>query len=108
MEVDGRRVDVGVVDGTVRSIGATGTSTRTSGPTAGADQVIDGGGAALLPGLHDHHVHLHAMAARLAGVDLDPLPGPTAVDAALRDSADHRRHLRRPRWLTCVPETDTR
>ncbi|MET1036901.1 MAG: amidohydrolase family protein [Aeromicrobium sp.] len=36
---------------------------------------IDGRGGALLPGLHDHHLHLHAMAAAETSVDV----GPSAV-----------------------------
>jgi predicted amidohydrolase YtcJ len=55
-EVDGRRVDVAVSDGTVTGVTAPG-----AGPVA--DRVIDAGGGALIPGLHDHHIHLMAMAA---------------------------------------------
>ena len=44
---------------------------------------MDGEGGALLPGLHDHHVHLLALAARTAGLDLDPLPDAAAVDRLL-------------------------
>jgi predicted amidohydrolase YtcJ len=36
------------------------------------ERVWDVGGAALLPGLHDHHVHLHAMAAAVASVACGP------------------------------------
>ncbi|MCU0309729.1 MAG: amidohydrolase family protein [Acidimicrobiales bacterium] len=45
--------------------------------------VIDARGGALLPGLHDHHLHLLAWAARLGSVDLGPLVGPAAVDRHL-------------------------
>ena len=34
--------------------------------------VVDGGGGALLPGLHDHHLHLLAMAARAGSVPCGP------------------------------------
>ncbi|MCW1383654.1 amidohydrolase family protein [Novosphingobium sp. KCTC 2891] len=34
------------------------------------DDVIDGRGGLLLPGLHDHHLHILALAARRASVDL--------------------------------------
>jgi predicted amidohydrolase YtcJ len=37
---------------------------------AGADVVIEVGGGAVLPGLHDHHVHLMAMAAARVSVDV--------------------------------------
>ena len=77
VELDGERVDVRLVDGVVDAIGASG----------GLDHdgvVVDGRGGALLPGLHDHHVHLHALAARRTSVDVDPLDTPEAFDAAVR------------------------
>lgn len=44
------------------------------GPAAaGADVVVDARGGALLPGLHDHHVHLMAMAAARASLDVGAL-----------------------------------
>ena len=57
VEVDGERVSVAIGDGP-------------------DDIVIDGGGGALIPGLHDHHIHLAAMAAadrslQLSSDDLD-------------------------------------
>lgn len=36
------------------------------------EQVIDGAGAALLPGLHDHHIHLYALAAQHRSVHCGP------------------------------------
>jgi len=62
VQVDGRRVDVRVVDGVVDAIGDS---------LSGTD-VVDGRGAALLPGLHDHHIHLLATAAAHASVDAGP------------------------------------
>lgn len=44
---------------------------------------IDAAGGALLPGLHDHHVHLRAMAAGLTSVDVGP-----GVDLAAALSGD--------------------
>ncbi len=92
VEVEGRTVDVVAVDGVVRAVGP--------GVADGPDvdhvdhlEEVDGRGGALFPGLHDHHVHLLAMAARSAGLDLDPLPDPASVDAALHaaavDAAQH-------------------
>ncbi len=49
----------------------------------GAD-VIDAAGGALLPGLHDHHLHLLALAARSASVDLAEVPDAAGVDRHLR------------------------
>ena len=55
-ELDGRRVDVRCAGGLVAEIGE--RITRRPG-----DEVLEAGGGALLPGLHDHHLHLLAMAA---------------------------------------------
>ncbi|MFW0786311.1 amidohydrolase family protein [Gordonia sp. CPCC 206044] len=54
-------------------------------PAAGAE-VVDGAGAALLPGLHDHHLHLHAMAAAAGSVSCGPPEVHTAdeLGSALR------------------------
>ena len=57
-------------------------------PTNTADAVVDAAGAAVVPGLHDHHLHLFAMAAALGSVQC----GPSAVHSiddlarALRDA----------------------
>jgi predicted amidohydrolase YtcJ len=71
VEVDGRRVDVRLRDGRVDAIAA--TLERRPG-----DEVIDGDGGALLPGLHDHHIHLFATAA----LDRSVRCGPPAVRSA--------------------------
>jgi predicted amidohydrolase YtcJ len=39
---------------------------------ADGDDVIDAGGGALIPGLHDHHLHLFALAADLQSVQCGP------------------------------------
>lgn len=79
-EVDGALVDVEVHDGVVveivpASVGAT----RSQHSVA---QRVDAGGAALLPGLHDHHVHLLAMAAAVGSIRLDGADVATALQAA--------------------------
>ena len=56
VEVDGRIVDV-------RVEGATVTAVAPQVSPNDGEELIDGGGGALLPGLHDHHLHLLAMAA---------------------------------------------
>ena len=48
-------------------------------PAPKADVEIDAGGGALLPGLHDHHLHLFAEAARRSSVSCGP---PDVVDQA--------------------------
>ncbi len=76
-EVDGVLVDVQLAGGRIESIVPRGQK-RSLGPHLDAD------GGALLPGLHDHHLHLLALGASLASVDvsggLDALrhapPGP--------------------------------
>ncbi|MBW8826867.1 MAG: hypothetical protein JF603_11035 [Acidobacteria bacterium] len=51
---------------------------------AGDDHVINAQGGAVLPGLHDHHIHLMATAAAMTSVDVSTdLAG--AVRAARRD-----------------------
>ena len=44
-------------------------------------EVLDGGGGALLPGLHDHHIHLLATAARFDTLDLSAVSGPSEAQA---------------------------
>jgi predicted amidohydrolase YtcJ len=61
-EVDGLVVDVGVDEGVIAVIGACGT-------LPGANNEIECAGGALIPGLHDHHLHLLSMAS--AGASLD-------------------------------------
>jgi predicted amidohydrolase YtcJ len=79
-EVDGRLVSVVIEDEIIAAIDVH--------PPAGETGVIDANGAALLPGLHDHHVHLLAMAARDEGLDLDSLDDERAFDLALSHAAD--------------------
>jgi predicted amidohydrolase YtcJ len=70
-------------------------------PAATADTEIDAGGGALLPGLHDHHLHLFAEAARRSSVACGP---PDVVDQSsladtLRTAA---RQLPRGDWIRGV------
>lgn len=48
---------------------------------------IDGRGAVLLPGLHDHHLHILATAARRTSIDLAGLAGADAIATRLRHAA---------------------
>ncbi|MBI1180668.1 MAG: amidohydrolase family protein [Alphaproteobacteria bacterium] len=62
-ELDGRRTDLRIENGRIAEIGA----------RLGRDgTVLDAGGGALVPGLHDHHIHLLALAAALESVDVSP------------------------------------
>jgi predicted amidohydrolase YtcJ len=47
------------------------------------EEVIDAKGGVLLPGLHDHHLHLFSLAAQLASLNCGP-PSVTSVDAFTR------------------------
>jgi predicted amidohydrolase YtcJ len=48
------------------------------------EEVIDAAGRILLPGLHDHHVHLRALAAAAASVSVGPPRITTASELAAR------------------------
>src|SRR5256885_1280524 len=67
-EVDGRVVDVRIESGLVAAV--TGGSARA--PDDRGVDVVDAGGGALLPGLHDHHIHLLALAAAARSVRVGP------------------------------------
>lgn len=90
-EVDGQVVDVAVDSGTVSAVGA---GLRTNGK-----RVVDAAGGALLPGLHDHHLHLLAMAAARSSVQLDGAGDGATFDDAIRSA--HAR-LGPGEWLRAV------
>jgi predicted amidohydrolase YtcJ len=79
-EVDGRLVSVVIEDEIIAAVDER--------PPSGKAGAIDANGGALIPGLHDHHVHLLAMAARDEGLDLDALDDERAFDLALRHAVD--------------------
>ncbi|HEX6568080.1 MAG TPA: hypothetical protein VF015_02915, partial [Acidimicrobiales bacterium] len=64
VDVDGALVDVRVAGAAVAEVG------RSLRP--GGARVVDGDGGALVPGLHDHHIHLLATAAARASVAVGP------------------------------------
>jgi predicted amidohydrolase YtcJ len=83
-EVDDRRdVDVRVRDGVVVEIGPA--------LVHDGEELLAAAGGALIPGLHDHHLHLFALAADMQSVRCGPdnLRGAGALSAALRDAARH-------------------
>ncbi len=95
--------DVRIAGGRIVAIGA-------APPLAarGGQRVLDAAGAALLPGLHDHHVHLLALAAAASSVRAGP---PQVTDAgglreALRAAADAPTTTPTadggPRWVRAV------
>jgi predicted amidohydrolase YtcJ len=79
VEVDGDVCDVRLGHGRVLEVGGE------LDPRPGEEE-LDGAGAALLPGLHDHHAHLFALAASLESISVGPpeVTGPEAFDAVLR------------------------
>jgi len=62
--------DLRITDGRIAAIGAL-------APVDG-EAILEAGGGALLPGLHDHHIHMTALAARAASVFCGP---PEVVNA---------------------------
>ncbi|MFC4250801.1 amidohydrolase family protein [Sinimarinibacterium flocculans] len=90
-EIGGRRLDVRLFDARIEEIGEA-LAVRAD------EQVIDADGAALLPGLHDHHIHLRALAAARASVRCGPpqVRDRAALAQALR-AADAR--LEADAWL---------
>lgn len=90
-EVDGARTDVRIVAGRVAAVGP--------GVGRAGDRSVDAAGGALLPGLHDHHLHLLAMGAALRSLDLGTDADPAALDAAVCDA---HRALPTGRWLRVV------
>ena len=78
-----RPLDIEIAGGVIRRLCEAGTGA--AGPT------LDAGGGAVLPGLHDHHVHLRALAATLRSVPAGP--------PDVRDATGFRAALRRGREL---------
>ncbi|MGE0665849.1 MAG: amidohydrolase family protein [Sphingomonadales bacterium] len=74
-EIAGARVDIRIARGLVAEIGH---------GLSGAP-VLEAAGGALIPGLHDHHIHLLALAASLGSVDVSPeaVSGAAELKAAL-------------------------
>ena len=78
VEVEGRHFDVRLRDGRVAEMG------KDLPAALPDDVVINGKGGALIPGLHDHHVHLLSLARALESVDCAPASNPTADDLVAR------------------------
>lgn len=74
-DAEGARLEVGVSDGRIAAIGP---DIQGSGPEYDARGQIAG------PGLHDHHLHLMATAARMDSVDLTGIANADAAIARLR------------------------
>ena len=96
-EVDGRVVDVRIEGGRIVEA-APPPDGGTPGP---GDDVFDAHGGALLPGLHDHHIHLLALAAAARSVRAGPadVAGAAGLAEALR-AADAA--MEPGRWIRAV------
>lgn len=93
-EVNGALVDVRVDGETITEIGPNLSSER-------RDEVVDAGGGALFPGLHDHHLHLLALAAAEQSVPVGP---PSVTDRSTFATALHDADATLPvgRWIRAV------
>jgi predicted amidohydrolase YtcJ len=92
--VEGRLVDVRTGGGVVTEI------ERRLAPRPGDDE-IDGGRGALIPGLHDHHIHLLALAA----AERSPQVGPPYVTDEAQFAATlvrTHRELEPGEWLRAI------
>lgn len=89
-EVDGRLVDVRIEGQQVTGVGE-------DLPQVGTT-VVHARGGALLPGLHDHHLHLLAMAAADRSLDVGAAADAVAFDQLLRTAA----HPGGSGWLRVV------
>ena len=65
-EVDGKMVDVEILDGLVYAV--TPSSKSSALHSSKGDTTLDADGGALIPGLHDHHTHILAFAASRSSV----------------------------------------
>ena len=80
-EVNGRDgLDVRVGPDQVREVG------RQLARRAG-DEVIDAAGGAVIPGLHDHHVHLRALVSARSSADASAICDPAAFDKLVASAA---------------------
>jgi predicted amidohydrolase YtcJ len=98
-DADGRLAAVPVID--VRIFSGRITECAPGLPAVAGEDEIDAEGCALLPGLHDHHVHLRALAAAQASVQVGPEQVRTAAELRSRLRAADAA-LPVGAWLRCV------
>jgi predicted amidohydrolase YtcJ len=77
----GPSTDIAILDGRIAALAP-------ALPHLGAS--LDGGGRDILPGLHDHHLHLFATAAQAESIDLSNLKTADEIQSALRKAAATR------------------
>ena len=67
------------------------------------DEIIDADGGALLPGLHDHHIHLLSLAESLRSVDVSQVADEGQLRSRIRASADDAADRRTDEsWIRAV------
>jgi predicted amidohydrolase YtcJ len=98
-DADAELAAVPVVD--VRIAGGRITECAPGLRAAADEEEHDADGCALLPGLHDHHVHLRALAAAQASVAVGPEQVRTAAELLTR-LRQHDAALPAGAWLRCV------
>jgi len=89
---------------TVTDVSIVGGRISECGPglrAAAGEEEIDAMGCALLPGLHDHHVHLRAVAAALTSVEVGPDQVRSAAELAAR-LGEAEAAAPASAWLRCV------
>lgn len=92
-EVDGRRVDV-ALEGD-RVVRMAGQLERSAG-----ERLVHANGGALIPGLHDHHIHLLALAGARESVKVGP---PEVTDrTGFFDALEKARGQRRDGWIRAI------
>ena len=96
VHVDGRHTDVLVGGGRIERV-----EPQLDPAACSPDVVVDGEGGALLPGLHDHHVHLAALAAAMGSVAVGP-PGVSNAEQFATALAAADRRLPTGSWLRAV------
>jgi predicted amidohydrolase YtcJ len=107
VEVEGRPGrSVGIVDDSIVFVGDAGSGDDSGYRRDGRTLVVTGRGGALLPGLHDHHLHLMSLAARARSVPCGP---PDTVDRAALGRALQAAALRQApgQWVRGYGYDDT-
>ncbi len=112
VEIEGRAgMSVWTRGGVIAEVGPSDAVGKAAGSGEASDVArVEGRGAALVPGLHDHHIHLFALGARAESLWCGP-PAVTRADQLvdrLRDAArDDARDERQGGWLRAVGWDDT-
>lgn len=110
VEVAGQpRVDVLVSGSLISDVAPTGSLPQTSGERV----TVNGAGCALVPGLHDHHIHLFALAVREDSLwcGRPDVESPEGLKAKLSEGASRSAGPRgiggEPEWLRAIGWDDT-